>query len=49
MEPQEYPTDNQIEDSFEAYKKKGKEGLLGYLKAQQKLRESPESAKAPEK
>lgn len=48
MDPQpkpEYPTDQQIDDSFKAYKEGGAKGILEYLKQQRLQRE----AEAPPK
>jgi hypothetical protein len=43
MDPQpkpEYPTGQQIEDSFKAYKENGATGILEYLKEQRRKREA---------
>jgi len=38
--PSEYPTDQQIEESFKAYKENGKEGILKYLQGQRRRQEA---------
>jgi hypothetical protein len=41
----EYPTDQQVEESFKAYKKDGEKGVLEFLKEQRRKREAVEAAK----
>jgi hypothetical protein len=36
----EYPTDEQIEESFEAWKLEGEQGLLKFLQEQRRKRET---------
>lgn len=40
QKPNDYPTDEQIEESFKAFKENGESGILEFLKEQRRKREA---------
>jgi hypothetical protein len=42
----EYPTDQQIEESYRAYMENGRTGILEYLRERRRIREEADAANA---